>query len=96
MQQVQMWEITADRRLSEIPARYASLEQWIEDWLANYISVLASNLLVIGRQVRTSFGGVLCLDREGSLVLVGLKMGQTHRDVTSQTLEYSSWLGRDA
>ena len=35
MQQVRLWEITADRKLSEIPARYASLEQWIEDWLAD-------------------------------------------------------------
>ena len=49
----------ADRKLSEIPARYASLEQWIEGWLANDISVLDPNLLVIGRQVRASFcGGV--------------------------------------
>ena len=30
MQQVRLWE-----KLSEIPARYASLEQWIEDWLAD-------------------------------------------------------------
>ena len=40
MQQVRLWEITADRKLSEILARYASLEQWIEDWLADDISVL--------------------------------------------------------
>ena len=65
MQQVRIWEITADRKLSEIPARYTILEQWIEDWLANDISVLDPNLLVIGRQVRTSYGGavdLLCMD----------------------------------
>ena len=95
MQQVRLWEITADRKLSEIPARYASLEQWIEDWLADDISVLDPNLLVIGRQVRTSFGGaidLLCMDGEGNLVVVELKRGQTPRDVTSQALEYSSWV----
>ena len=95
MQQVRIWEIKADRKLSEIPARYASLEQWIEDWLANDISVLDPNLLVIGRQVRTSFGGavdLLCMDGEGNLVVVELKKGQTPRDVTSQALEYSSWV----
>ena len=94
MQQVRLWEITADRKLSEIPARYASLEQWIEDWLANDISVLDPDLLVIGRQVRTSFGGavdLLCMDRGGNLVVVELKRGQTPRDVTSQALEYSTW-----
>ena len=95
MQQVRLWEITADRKLSEIRARYASLEQWIEDWLANDISVLDPKLLVIGRQVHTSFGGVvdlLCMDGDGNLVVVELKKGQTPRDVTSQALEYSSWV----
>ena len=63
--------------------------------MANDISVLDPNLLVIGRQVRTSFGGavdLLCMDREGNLVVVELKRGQTPRDVTSQALEYSSWV----
>ena len=59
MQQVRLWEITADRKLPEIPARHASLEEWIEDWLADDISVLDPNLLVISRQVRTSFGGLV-------------------------------------
>ena len=95
MQQVRIWEITADRTLSEIPARYADLEQWIEDWLADDISVLDPSLLVIGRQVRTSFGGavdLLCMDGDGNLVVVELKRGQTPRDVAAQALEYSSWV----
>ena len=95
MQQVRLWGITADRKLSEIPARYVSLEQWIEDWLADDILVLDPSLLVIGRQVRTSFRGavdLLCMDGDGNLVVVELKRGQTPRDVTSQALEYSSWV----
>ncbi len=95
MQQVRIWRIGTDRKLSEIPARNASLEQWIEDWLADDISVLDPNLLVIGRQVRTSSGGMvdlLCIDGEGNLVVVELKRGQTPRDVTSQAMEYSSWV----
>ena len=95
MQQVRLWEITSERKLSEVPARYASLEQWIEDWLADDISVLDPSLLVIGRQVRTSFGGaidLLCMDGDGNLVVVELKRGKSPRDVTSQALEYSSWV----
>ena len=95
MQQVRLWEISAERKLSEIPARYASLELWIEVWLADDISVLDPSLLVIGRQVRTSFGGavdLLCMDGDGNLVVVELKRGRTPRDVTSQALEYSSWV----
>ena len=70
MHQVRLWEITADRKLSEIPAKFASLEEWIEDWLADDISVLDPSLLVV----------------------VELKRGKTPRDVTSQALEYSSWV----
>lgn len=95
MQQVRLWEITADRKLSEISPRFASLEKWMEDWLVDDISVLDPGLLVIGRQVRTNFGGaidLLCMDAEGNLVVVELKRGQTSRDVTSQALEYSSWV----
>ena len=95
MQQVRIWEITADRKLSELPARYASLEQWIENCLAADLSVLDPSPLVIGRQARTSFGGVvdlLCMDGDGNLVVVELKRGRTPMDVTSQALEYSSWV----
>jgi RecB family endonuclease NucS len=95
MQQVRLWEITVGRKLLEIPARYASLEEWIEDWLADDISVLDPGLLIIGRQVRTGFGGaidLLCMDADGNLVVVELKRGQTPRGVTSQALEYASWV----
>ena len=95
MQQVRLWGITAGRKLLEIPARFASLEEWIEDWLADDISVLDPGLLVIGRQVRTSFGGavdLLCMDPNGDIVVVEFKRGRTPRDVTSQALDYSSWV----
>ena len=45
--------------------------------------------------IRTGFddaADLLCTDWHGNLVVVELKKGQTPRDVTSQTLEYSSWV----
>ncbi len=95
MQQVRLWEITPERRLAEIPARYSGLEQWLEDWLASDISALDPSLMVIGRQVLTGFRGfvdLLCIERTGDLVVVELKSGRTPRDVTAQALEYSSWV----
>ena len=95
MQKVRLWEITPNRKLVEIAAGKIGLEEWIEDWLESDISVLDPDLLVIGRQVYTSFGGaidLLCLDGDGNLVVIELKKGRTPRDVAAQTLEYASWV----
>lgn len=94
-QKIRMWEITAENKLKEITSSEISLESRLEDWLADVISVLDPNLIVIGRQVRTDFDGeidLLCLDREGSLVVVELKKGRTPREVTAQALDYASWV----
>ena len=95
MQQVHLWEVVSDRELHEIPSGQISLEERLEDWLANDISVLDPSLLVIGRQVRTDFAGaidLLCLDSVGDVVVVELKKGQTPREVTAQMLDYASWV----
>ena len=97
-QKIRMWEITQDRltqdKLTEITSSEIDLEKRLEDWLVSDISMLESNLMVIGRQVRTDFGGeidLLCLDSTGSLVVVELKKGLTRRDVAAQSLDYASW-----
>lgn len=95
MQQVRLWEITPERTLSEISPRSSGLEQWLEDWLASDISVVDPGLMVIGRQMRTAFGGVidlLCVEMSGDLVVVEIKSGKTPREVTAQALDYSSWV----
>lgn len=69
----------------------------LEEWLVDDIDLLEQNLLVIGRQVRTDYGGyidLLCLDREGNTVAIELKRGQTPRDVTAQALDYASWVSK--
>lgn len=95
MQKVRLWEVLSETELQEIPSNEISLEERLEDWLATDISVLDPNLLVIGRQVLTDFGGIidlLCLDSSGDTVMVELKKGQTPRDVTAQALDYASWV----
>ena len=54
-----------------------------------------TDLLIIGRQVQTGFGGVidlLALDAEGRVHVVELKRARTPRDVVAQTLDYGSWV----
>ena len=94
-QKIRMWEVTSDNSLSEITSSEINLEKQLEDWLESDISMLDSDLMVIGRQVRTDFGGeidLLCLDSTGALVAVELKKGQTPREVTAQALDYASWV----
>ncbi len=94
-QKIRMWEVTSQNTLIEISSSEINLEERLEDWLESDISMLDPGLLVIGRQVRTAFGGeidLLCLDSSGDTVIVELKKGQTPRDVTAQTLDYASWV----
>ena len=95
MQQVRLWEVISDRGLREVPSSQINLEERLEEWLVSDISILDPNLLVIGKQVGTDFGGIidlLCLDSAGDTVVVELKRGQTPREVAAQVLDYASWV----
>ena len=95
MQKIRLWEITPDQKLAEMTSNRIPLEERLEDWLESDISVLDPNLLVIGRQVDTDYGGtidLLCLDSTGDTVIVELKKGKTPREVTAQALDYASWV----
>lgn len=90
-----MWEVSPQNTPTEISSSEINSEEKLEDWLESDISMLAPNLLVIGRQVQTAFGGqidLLCLDSNGDTVVVELKKGRTPREVTAQTLDYASWV----
>ena len=93
-QRIRLWKVAEATVPEEIPNSGVGLEKRLEDWLARDISMLDPNLLVVGRQVPTAYGGfidLLCIDREGFLVVVELKQGQTPREVTAQALDYASW-----
>src|ERR1700730_13079165 len=101
-QEVRLWCIGKDDRLLESAQASLNLEARLEEWLARDIFILADDLLGIGRQVETAYGGfidLLCIDRAGDLVIVELKRDKTPREITAQTLDYASWitdLSRDA
>lgn len=92
---LRIWEISDGDQLHEIRKAKLGLEERIEAWVEKDVSILADDLLVIGRQVTTAFGGsidLLCLDRKGDLVIVELKRNKTPREVTAQALDYASWV----
>ncbi len=93
-QEIWLWEVK-DRKLVGIPRDRLSFEERLEEWLENDISIISDNLLVIGRQVKTAFEkyiDLLCIKRNGDLVIVELKRDKAPREVIAQILEYASWV----
>ena len=96
--EVRVWAVDESDCLKEMDPSKLDYEERIENWISNNVSVLVpegSGLLVIGRQVVTSFGGridLLCIDGNGDLVIVELKRDKTPREITAQALDYASWV----
>ena len=60
-QDIRIWQVGSDDSLEPVPPACLNLEMRIEDWLEQDISILSNDLLVIGRQVHTAFGGSIDL-----------------------------------
>ena len=93
--EVRLWQIGSDDTLHEIERAALDLETRLQEWLASDISVLDPELLVIGREVETDFGGysdLLCIDAAGDLAVIELKRDRTPREITAQLLDYGSWV----
>ncbi len=89
----EMWRI--DDGLEKVPYSTLDAEKKLESILEREISIIDSNLMIIGQQVITAFGksiDLLAIDSEGQLVILELKRDKTPRDVVSQALDYASWV----
>jgi len=94
-QDVKLWEIINKSTLKEILKSKLDMENRLENWLEKDISIISDDLLVIGRQVVTDFGGaidLLCMDYNGDIIIVELKRDKTPREVVAQVLDYASWI----
>jgi hypothetical protein len=89
-----LWQVQGNK-LVEVPAQGLDMEDRLENWLEADPSVSGMDLLLIGRQVHTPFGGridLLALDSAANTVILELKRGRTPRDVVGQVLDYASWV----
>jgi hypothetical protein len=69
-------------------------EKRLEDMVVADPSLTGLDVLVVGRQVPTTYGGyvdVLAIDADAHVHVVELKRGRTPRDVVAQALDYGSW-----
>jgi len=94
-EEIRLWRVEESDRLREVKASKLDLEARLEKWLETDISILSRDLLVIGRQVETEYGGIidlLCVNPSGELVIVELKRDKTPREIAAQVLDYASWV----
>ena len=91
---MQLWEIDKES-LSPMESASLNLEKRLETWLEKDISLIGIDVLIIGRQVQTSYGGfidLLAIDSEGKVVIIELKRSKTPRDIVAQCLDYGAWV----
>jgi hypothetical protein len=89
-----LWKVVGTK-LQTIPTSTLDEEQRLEDWIAADPSIVGMELVIIGRQVQTDFGGridLLAVDPDGNCVALELKRGRTPREVVAQLLDYGSWI----
>ena len=89
-----LWKV-ANGELKEVSATQLDFEKRLEGWIAEDLSILGTDVLIIGKQVSTGFGGkidLLGIDPQGNAVIMELKRDKTHREVVAQLLDYATWV----
>jgi hypothetical protein len=89
-----LWRMT---EAGPLPVKFVPLgiERRLEDMVANDPTLIGVDLLMIARQVRTDFGGIidiLAVDADGHLHVLELKRDRTPREIVAQALDYGSWV----
>jgi len=84
-------------RLVEARRKPLDLEEKIEKWVAEDLSLVGVDGIVIGRQVTTDHGkriDILAMDEDGNLIIIELKRDRGSREIVAQILDYASWVCR--
>jgi len=90
-----LWRLEGTQATS-VSSSPLDAEKRLEDILATDTDILGLGpLLLIGRQVKTAFGGIidlLAMSGQGDVYVIELKRDRTPRDVVAQALDYASWI----
>lgn len=87
-------------KLEEVPESDFDKEHYeeqVENWIEQKPEILAENLMIIDRQLRTEEGekpDLLAIDDEGNLVILEVKNEKASRDVIAQVLDYASSMSK--
>jgi hypothetical protein len=88
-----VWKVGA----KPLPLAEVSLgkEALLEEMICADLSILSDHWMLIGRQIRTTQGGIvdlLALNADGQIIVIELKRDQTPREVVAQAIDYASWV----
>lgn len=89
----EIWRV--NNGLQKVNFSSIETEKKLESIIEEDITIIDPNMMVIGRQVLTSFDKIidlLTIDVEGHLTIIELKRDRTPRDVVAQSLDYASWV----
>ena len=92
--EIRLWTIENEKP-NLISRQRLDLEARIENWIRDDVGLINDDLLIIGQQVPTAYGGsidLLAIDQVGNLVVLELKRDKTPRDTVAQVLDYASWV----
>ena len=91
---MELWQISKEQ-LVPLSKTKLDLERQLETWIEQDIGLIGLDALIVGRQVRTGYGGyidLLAINGEGELVIIELKRSKTPRDIVAQCIDYGSWV----
>lgn len=91
--EVGLWRLGV--KPEKVNASVIDSELLLEDALSKDLGILSAQLMLIGRQVSTSYGkfiDVLAMDVSGNLFVIELKKHRTPREVVAQLIDYASWV----
>lgn len=89
---MKLWQVQGPD-LKQIGAASLDDEERLETWVVKDPGILGIDVLLIGRQVTTQFGGridLLAVDDEANLIVLELKRDKTPREIVAQALDYAS------
>ncbi len=92
--EMKVWEIQSEN-LIDLEKSNLELEKRLEQWISEDVSITGLDIFIIGRQVRTEYGGIIDLlgmNQDGDLVIIELKRDKTSRDIIAQILDYATWV----
>ena len=94
--EIRLWRIEGEHP-TLVEQQKLDLEVRIENWIKHDVALINNDLLIIGQQVPTGYGGfidLLSIDPVGNLVILELKKDKTSRETVAQVLDYAS-MGRE-